>query len=412
MNFDDSPEDAAFRQQVRDWLGANAPRFEIDEHAALAEAAKVVRAWQARKAEAGYAALTWPQQLGGRACTPYQQLIFTEEEAKYRLPVDLPHGGVDIIMPTLFRFAQPEQYTPFLEPTRSGRIVWSILFSEPGAGSDVSAARLAAVRDGDDWILNGQKTWSSGAAHSDWALTLARTDPTLPKHKGLSCLILDMCSAGVNVRPIRFIEGETHGFDEVFFTDVRVPHAQMIGKPGDGWKIFLSTLAIDRFAAGAQRDISGRNFHVMFDLARRLAGTQGRRIDEGDVRQRLADYYVDVQAVENLRARHMTELSRGGEPGPEAAIGKLILANRLQEMAAFFMDLAGAAGVGAEDEHTRGLAAVQAGFFMGAGLRIGAGTDEIIRNSIGERVLGLRPDARADKDLPFNQASGAAGRQG
>lgn len=397
MNLDDSAEDAAFRRQVKDWLANNAPEFEVDEQASMTEAATVIRAWQARKAAAGLAALTWPRELGGRACTTYQQLIFTDEEAKYRLPADLAHGGVDIVMTTLFRFARAEQYAPFLEPTRSGRIVWSILFSEPGSGSDVAAARLAASRDGDDWILNGQKTWSSGAAHSDWGLTLARTDPTQPKHKGLSCFVVDMHSAGLDVRPIRFIEGEKHGFDEVFFTDVRVPDAQMVGKPGDGWKIFLSTLAIDRFAAGAQRDISGINFHIMLALARHLAAADGARVQQRDVRQRLADYYVDIRAVENLRARHMTQLLRGDEPGPETAIGKLILANRLQEMATYFMDLAGPAGVAAEDERTPGLAAVHAGFFMGAGLRIGAGTDEIIRNSIGERVLGLPPEPRPER---------------
>lgn len=405
MNFDDSSEDTAFRRDSKQWLAANAPRFEVDESAPRAEGVRMVRAWQACKAAAGFAALTWPAALGGRACSEYQQLIFRDEEAKYRLPADLPHGGVDVVMPTLFRFAQPEQYSPFLAATRNGEVIWSILFSEPNAGSDVSASRLAAVRQGDRWILNGQKTWSSAASDAQWGLLLARTDPSVPKHKGLSCFIVDMRSAGVTVRPIRFIEGDTHGFDEVFFSDVRVPDAQLIGKPGDGWKIFLSTLAVDRFGASAQRDIAGSNFDIMFALAQKLPGKLGQRIDEGEVRQRLADYYVDVRAVENLRARHLTQLSRGGELGPETAIGKLILSNRLQEMAAFFMDAAGAAGTVAVDAAEPGLAAMRAGFFMGAGLRIGAGTDEIIRNSIGERVLGLPAEARADKDAAFQPSS-------
>jgi acyl-CoA dehydrogenase len=403
MNFDDSPGDAAFRDEIRAWLAANAPMCEVTAHMPRTEEMGLVRKWQAHKARAGYAAFSWPEDLGGRAATQYQQLMFADEETGYRLPPDIPHGGVDLVLPTLFRFGRPEQYQPFLESTRTGQRLWGILFSEPGAGSDVSAARLKATRDGNDWVLNGQKTWISWGQYADWGITIARTDPNVPKHRGLSCFVLDLRSPGIDVKPIRYMEGEAHGFDEVFFTDVRVPHAQMIGNAGDGWKVFLATLAVDRFTASAHREISGSNFGPIFNLARRVQGSKGRRIDEGDVRQRLADYYTDIRAVENLRARHLTRLSRGMQLGPETAIGKLILANRLQEMAAFTLDILGPAGSVLGDEHAAELAAVRAGFFMSAGYRIGAGTDEIIRNSIGERVLGLPADVRLDKDVPFNQ---------
>lgn len=403
MNFDDSPQDAAFRKEFSTWLAANAPAFELRAQMSRDEEVKATRAWQAHKAQAGYAAFTWPKEVGGRGGTQYEWLLFTEEEAKYKLPIDIPHGGVDLVLPALFKFAKAEQYESLVEPTRTGRTLWGISFSEPSAGSDVSAARLKAVRDGDEWILNGQKTWTSWAKYSDWAVTVARTDPNVPKQKGLSCFVFDMRSPGIDVRPIRYMEGEAHGFDEVFFTDVRVPHKQLIGKEGDGLKIFLSTLALDRFTTTSHREISAVNFGPIFNLARRIEGSAGRRIDERDVRQRLADYYVDIRAVENLRARHMTGLARGRELGPETAIGKLVLANRLQEMAAFTMDMLGPSGVVPEQEFAADLAAVHGAFFMSAGYRIGAGTDEIIRNSIGERVLGLPPDVRTDKDVPFNQ---------
>lgn len=402
MNFNDSPPDALLRAEFSAWLAANAPAFEIKTPMSRADEVKVTRAWQAHKAKAGYAAFTWPQEFGGRGGTQYQWLLFNEEEGKYRLPVDIPHGGIDLVLPTLMKFGRPEQYRPLAEATRTAEIIWAISFSEPSAGSDVSAARLKAVRDGDDYVFNGQKTWTSWAMFSDWAITLARTDPGVSKQKGLSCFILDMRSAGIEVRPIRYMEGEAHGFDEVFFTDVRVPAAQLIGKEGDGLKIFLSTLSLDRFTTTSHREISAVNFEPIFRLSRALTDGQTRRIDERDVRQRLADYYVDIRGVQNLRARHMTGMARGEELGPETAIGKLVLANRLQEMAAFTMDLLGPAGIAPEGAYAADLAAVHEAYFMSAGYRIGAGTDEIIRNSIGERVLGLPPDVRTDKDVPFN----------
>lgn len=403
MNFDDSPQDAAFRKEFSTWLAANAPAFELRSHLSRDEEIKATRAWQAHKAQSGYAAFTWPKELGGRGGTQYEWLLFTEEESKYRLPIDIPHGGVDLVLPALLRYAKPDQYRALMEPTRTGQIVWGISFSEPGAGSDVSAARLKATREGDSWVLNGQKTWTSWAKYSDWAITVARTDPTVPKQKGLSCFVFDMRSPGIEIRPIRYMEGEAHGFDEVFFTDVRVSHGQLIGKEGDGLKIFLSTLAMDRFTTTSHREISAVNFGPIFNLARQAHGPGGRRIDERDVRQRVADYYTDIRAVENLRARHLTGLVRGEELGPETAIGKLVLANRLQEMAAFAMDLLGPAGVVPDREYAEDLRAVHEAYFNSAGYRIGAGTDEIIRNSIGERVLGLPPDVRTDKDIPFNQ---------
>jgi alkylation response protein AidB-like acyl-CoA dehydrogenase len=399
----DSTDDGGFRQEARDWLASNAPRFASNGHAKAAEAKAAACAWQAHKADAGFAAFTWPMELGGRGSGQYQQVVFAEEESKYPVPPDLAHGGIDVVMTTLMRFGHSAQYKPFLDSTRRGDTIWTILFSEPSAGSDVSAARLSAMRDGDDWILNGQKTWCSGASNADWGFLLARTDAAQPKHRGLSCFILDMHSPGINVQPIRFIEGEMHEFAEVFLADVRVANDQLIGEQGDGWRIFLSTLAIDRFGASAQKEISGVNFDWIFNLARNLPGAAGPRIDEGAVRQRLANYYADIRGVENLRSRHLGDLARGVDPGPQTAIGKLILATGLQEMAASAMDMLGPLGIASGNSSFPQLDALQAGYFTGAALRIGAGTDEIIRNIIGERVLGLPSEPQNDRNTPFNQ---------
>ena len=404
MNYEDSPENADFRREVRDWLQQHAPRFNRSAAVSQAEEIAAARAWQSCKAEGGYAALTWPKSLGGRGASSYEQLIFVEEESRFPLPFDLAHGGVDVVIPALLKFAAARQYQALLNPTRSGMVIWSILLSEPSAGSDLSSVRLKATRTGDQWVLNGQKTWCSWARASDWALTLARTDPKAARHKGLSCFIVDMRSAGLTVRPIRFFQGDTHGFDDVFFSDVAVPEGQLIGREGEGLKILLSMLAVDRFAVSAQRELLGANVDTMFDLARQIQGAQGSRIQDADVRDRLADYYVDVLGVQNLRARHLTQLSHGSEPGPETAVGKVILANRLQEMAAFAMDLLGPAGVVKNAAFQPQLALMHSGLFMGAGLRIGAGTDEIIRNTIAERLLELPPDIRPDKDVPFDQS--------
>ena len=276
------------------------------------------------------------------------------------------------------------------------------MFSEPAGGSDVAAIRTRAVRDGDDWVVNGQKVWTSGAHYSDYGIVLVRTNPDVPKHKGLTMFWLDLKSPGVEIRPIHQMSGGSN-FNEVYFTDVRIPDAQRLGAVDDGWKVALVTLMNERLAVGGA---SGASPKEILALAKDLDAADGPLIKDSAFRQRLADWYVQSEGLKNTRMRTMTALSRGQTPGPESSIGKIIAANVLQDL--------GNAAVEAEDQY--GIINDPAllplkGLFQGAvmnapGLRIAGGTDEILKNIIAERVLGLPGEIRTDKDAAFKDLAG------
>jgi alkylation response protein AidB-like acyl-CoA dehydrogenase len=259
------------------------------------------------------------------------------------------------------------------------------------------------VRDGDDWIVNGQKVWTSGAYHADWGLLLVRTDPSAPKHRGLSYFLLDMKSLGVEVRPLKQIGGRSE-FNEVFLTDVRVPDAMRLGEIGGGWKVAMTTLSNERLALTGDAAV-GRNLVApLLRLAKRISGADGRKLSEDlAFRERIASYYAAVAGIEHIGNRITTALSRGENPGAEATIGKMTLTRLLQSMAEFGMDLAGAAGGTVDPADDPDLFEIQQGFFLAPGYRMGGGTEEIGKNIIAERILGLPADYRPDKDAPFNQ---------
>ena len=239
MDFNDSPEEAAYRQQVRAWLEANAPKRhagEDDPEGGGSMAAS--KAWQAKKAAAGYAQITWPKEWGGPGGTPIQQVIFNQEEAKHPVPPNPFQIGLGMCVPTVMAFADEETKKRFVGPALRGEEIWCQLFSEPSGGSDVAAARTRAVRADDgsgDWIISGQKVWTTGAQFSDYGIVVVRTDPEAPKHKGLTMFWVDMKDPGIEVRPIHQMSGGS-GFNEVFFTNVRVKDSQRLGAVNDGWK--------------------------------------------------------------------------------------------------------------------------------------------------------------------------------
>ena len=261
----------------------------------------------------------------------------------------------------------------------------------------MAAIRTRAVRDGDDWVVNGQKVWTSGAHYSDYGIVLVRTNPDVPKHKGLTMFWLDLRSPGIEIRPIHQMSGGSN-FNEVYFTDVRIPDAQRLGAVDDGWKVALVTLMNERLAVGGP---SGAGPKDILALARELDGADGPLLKDTAFRQRLADWYVQSEGLRNTRMRTITALSRGQTPGPESSIGKIITANQLQEL--------GNAAVEAEDQYgiindpallpLKGL--FQSAVMNAPGLRIAGGTDEILKNIIAERVLGLPGEIRTDKDAAF-----------
>ena len=294
---------------------------------------------------------------------------------------------------------KPEQLDRYVRPALRGEEVWCQLFSEPAGGSDLAALRTRAERDGDDWIINGQKIWTSGAHLSDFGIIVVRTDPNVPKHEGLTFFFLDMKSPGIEIRPIHQMSGASH-FNEVFFTDVRVPDAQRLGAVGQGWKVSLTTLMNERLAVGEVHRPGCRGPAGAQPLAD--AGRQPA-IRNGAVRERIAEWYARTQGLKFTRFRTMTALSRGQTPGPENSIHKLVNACKLQDIASYGLDLMGMAGLVMDDDLAEAYAMFQQALLSSPSARIAGGSDEILRNIIAERVLGLPADIRVDKNRPFNQ---------
>ncbi|MGZ5936180.1 MAG: acyl-CoA dehydrogenase family protein [Rhizomicrobium sp.] len=407
MDFEDSPEEAAFRAEVRKWLDANAKKRtkrEINpddmENGAANEMA-ASRAWQKTKAQAGYARITWPKGMGGIGGTPMQSIIFSQEEAKYDVANGGPFAiGLGMCIPTLMAYGSEEAKKRYVWPAVQGDEIWCQLFSEPAGGSDVANLRTRAEKNGDTWTINGSKIWTTGAQFSNYGIILTRTDPNVPKHKGLTMFYIDMKDPGVDIRPIKQASGGS-GFNEIFFTDVKVKDAQRLGEVGQGWQVALTTLMHERLAVGGGQG-GGLDVPQLMQLARSLELEDGPAIKNAAVREKIADWYVRSAGLRYTTMRTMTALSQGKQPGPEASIAKIVVASKLQDLSAFAMELEGEAGI------LQGDAAPMHGMFQGGwlsspGLRIAGGTDEILRNIIAERVLGLPQDVRVDKDVPFNK---------
>ncbi len=411
MDFSDTQEEAAFRAEARAFLEANAERRKPgavegyrrgqDAPGALQRA----KAFQAKKAAAGFAGIAWPKEWGGRGGTQMQQIIYTQEEAKFDVLNSVFGITLGIAIPTICTCGTAAQRDRFARPALRGEEIWCQLFSEPAGGSDLAALRTRAERDDDGWIVNGQKIWTSGAHYSQFGILVARTDPNVPKHAGLTFFILDMASPGIEIRPIRQMSGAAH-FNEVFFTDVRIPDTMRVGAIGNGWRVALTTLMHERHG---MREAPGPDFNELFELARNLELEDGPALDDAAVQERLADWYVRTQGLRFTKFRTMTALSRGQTPGPESSIVKLVAAGKTQEIAAFGLDLIGMAGPAmAADMPLRGL--FEEALLYSPALRIAGGTDEIMRNIIAERVLGLPQDVRVDKDVPFRDVP--SGRRG
>lgn len=408
MDFDDSPEEAEYRARARDWLTANAPATVSVAHGyENEESIAADKAWQAKKAAADYACITWPKEWGGAGGTQAQSIIFAEEEAKLGLGSPIFGLGLGMCVPTIMAAGGDADKTRFVGPAMRGEEIWCQLFSEPSAGSDVAAARTRAVRaeDGsDDWIINGQKVWTSGAHFSDFGLLLVRTDRNVPKHKGLTMFWVDMKSPGIDVRPIHQADGGS-GFNEVYFTDVRVKDGQRVGAVGRGWSVALVTLMNERLSVGGG---SGPNWPALVELARSLPGVEGAgsALCDGGFREKLAEWYVVAEGLKLTRLRTRTALSRGETPGPEASIGKLVAARQMQELATEALDRLDQYGIVENSDAHSLIGGFQRNFFWGSAMRIAGGTDEILKNIIAERVLGLPADIRVDRDVAFKDIPG------
>ena len=397
MDFNDTPEEARFREEASSWLAENAPTDDAFRALSPLEQAKV---WQKRKYDAGWACIGWAPEFGGRGASAIEEVIWRQEESQYDLPANFFLIGQGMIGPTLMAWASDEDKARFLPQLASGEEVWCQLFSEPAGGSDLAALRTRAERDGDDWVINGQKIWTSGAHYSDYGVIVVRTDPTVPKHKGLSYFYIDMKAPGVEIKPIKQLTGDSD-FNEVYFTDVRVSDSQRLGEVGQGWQVSLTTLMNERAAIGGsfgQMDVS-----LAMSVAAEVEIDGRPALEDAAVRARIADWYVQEAGLKYTGYRSLTALSRGALPGPENSIGKLVGAPKMQAMSSYLMDLLGASGAIADEALAAKAGIIQRAHMGAPGLRIAGGTDEIMANIIAERVLGLPQEPRLDKGIPFNE---------
>ena len=396
MDFNDSIEEATFRNEAAAWLTANAPKASELEGLSLMDQGKL---WQKRKADAGWACIRWPKEYGGRGANAIEQVILNQEESKVSTPPTGQFGiGQGMAAPTMMTWATEEQKQRYLPKLASGEEIWCQLFSEPAGGSDLAALRTKAVRDGDEWVVNGQKIWTSGAQYSDYGILVLRTDPDVPKHQGLSYFFLDMKSPGIEIKPIKQMSGAS-GFNEVYFTDVRVSDAQRLGEVGQGWQVALTTLMNERASIGGGGGNAG--FKTAMELAKKVEIDDKPAIEDRNVRAKLANWYVQEAGLKFTGYRSMTALSRGEIPGPENSIGKLVGAPKSQDLASFSIDLMEQAGVMWAPDSDDLDNMFQSTYMSIPGLRIAGGTDEIMANIIAERVLGLPQEPRMDKGIPF-----------
>jgi len=399
MDFNDSPEEAAWRAECRAWLEANAPSVAGggDEDGTMfepggAEYLERARRWQALKFDAGFARITWEQEFGGRNGTTMQQMIFGQEEAHFDVPTAVYVIGLGMIAPTLRACGTPEQQQRYLTKLLRGEEIWSQLFSEPGAGSDVASLSMTAVKDGEEWVINGQKVWTSGAQYSDFGEIICRTNPDAEKHKGITAFIVDMRAPGVTIKPLKQMNGGA-SFNEVFFDDVRVPHENVLGDVNEGWTVAITTLMNERVAIGSGGGGGGRSsVHDLIDLARR----RGMNTDPL-IRQRLAGLYTKSRISKFSSMRTLTAALKGQVPGPEGSIGKLFGGQLMTEMGELAIDLVGVGAVARADDDYR----VHQALLGAPAAHIAGGSDEVMKNIIGERVLGLPGEPRVDKGVPW-----------
>ena len=394
MDFRDTPAEAALREDVRHWLRDNLPagwgttvREPEDEAARFAFRFD----WEKRLYRGGWSGIAWPREYGGRDATPIEQAIFLEEMARADAPEGVNIIGRNLTWPTLMAHGTEAQKLRYLPAILRGEEMWCQGFSEPNSGSDLASARCRATRDGDAYVVNGQKIWTSFAQYAHWCILLARTDPSAVKHRGLSFLLVDMRTPGITIRPLVQITGETD-FSEVFFDDVRVPADNLVGELNQGWRIAMTTLQFERGPEEAlPRQVRfRRDLDRLFQIA---ATTQrgGRPVSSDPVlRQKLAACYIDLELMRLNGLRGLTRVAKGKDLGPESSFAKLYWSHMYQRLTEVALEVIGAESALAASDPD----AVAEGFFshrflQSRAMTIYSGTSEIQRNIIAERVLGL-----------------------
>jgi alkylation response protein AidB-like acyl-CoA dehydrogenase len=400
MDLRYTDEDRAFRQQVRSWLEANVPQRKL-------QTLHEKKAWHRKLYEVGYLGMGWPKEYGGREARPMEQAIVGEEMVRAKAPSPVNGLGISIVGPTLIHHGTEEQKREHIQKILTAELIWCQLYSEPNAGSDLASLQCRADIDGDEFVINGQKIWTSGAHNSDWGLMLARTDRNTPKHQGISCILVDMRTPGVEVRPLRQISGSQE-FSEVFFTNVRVPADNLVGELNAGWRIAQTTLSYERGGNTLSRVTRlQESFNRLIEVAKTVSKNGVPLIDDPLIRQRLGEIYAEVEVLRYASLRILSRLERGQRPGPEASIAKLHYSELDKHVQELILEILGPYGqqidgmpahVAMEQDADPFEPGTWAYSFTWARAgTIYAGSSEIQKNILGERVLGLPKEVRLDR---------------
>ena len=374
MDLTLSPSEEAFRDELRAWLVGNHPGREPDGDLAGFD---FRREWQRRLHDAGWAGVSWPEEYGGRGATLVEQAIYNEEMVRAQAPSPANVLGLAMGGPTVVAHGTEEQKRRYLEPILSAGEIWCQGFSEPGSGSDLASVKTRAVRDGDGWVVTGQKVWTTLAQHAKWCMLVARTDPDAPKHQGLTYFLMDMEQDAVQVRPLRQITGESE-FNELFIEEARIPGENIIGGEGNGWAVAITTLMHERATLAFGLQIAVKlALRELMDMAR-----EARAARDPIVRDRLAQLYIESEVLRLNAYRGLSAIMRDGVPGPEGSLGKWQWAEVNQALTELAMDLRGSLAVLQDDTWTFRFLRARANSIEG-------GTTEILKNIVAERVLGL-----------------------
>jgi len=380
MDLTFNENETAFRDELRTWLADNAPG-DPPERGSDDERYQFLRDWQRKLADGGWASVHWPVEYGGRGATLTQSAIFFEELGRAGAPLPANVLGLLLAGPTIMLWGTDEQKERYLNPILTADEIWCQGFSEPEAGSDLASLKTRAVKDGDEWVVNGQKVWTSGAQYSKWCMLVARTDTEVPKHKGLTYFLMDMEDPGVEIAPLRQITGEAE-FNELFLNDVRIPDENVLGGVGNGWKVALTTLMNER--AGLAFFLQVR-LRQLLDQLFEEAGRRGL-LDDPVVADKFGELHLKAEIIRLTAYRGLTAIEKYGVPGPEGSLTKWMWSETNQQLTQFAADLLGPEAIGSGERWAYEL-------LRARGNSIEGGTTEILKNIVAERVLGL-PKAR------------------
>jgi len=389
MDFRFTPQEQAFREEIRDWLKTNMPEnLPADRLSRDAENLNVYKEFAQTLATKGWVAPHWPKEYGGRGLSVVEQLVFNEEMAEANAPMGYSMIGTGWVGPTIIVYGSDEQKKRFLPPITAGDVMWCQGFSEPNAGSDLASIKTSAVKDGDDYVINGQKIWTSGAHYADWMILIARTDPEAPKHKGISYFLVDMKTQGLTMAPLVDMM-DNHAFNEVFFDNMRVPRENLLGAENQGWYMAATTLDFERSSIGGAVG-AGRMVRDLVGYCVETPWNGHRLIDESRVRSRLSDAAIEAELGRLLSYRVVTLQSRGAVPNYESSIAKLFNTDMQLRMARSGLEIMGLYGqLDHQDKHAPLKGRFERQYLWQTGLAVGGGTTEIQKNIIAMRGLGL-----------------------